>query len=145
VSVPVVQVSGTDQVLQLRRDLLKVPQEAQRGLRRAVREIGSDVQQTSQANASWSSRIPGAHFMRVSLSQSRPGVFIRVDHNKAPHARPYEGILQWTFRHPVYGDRENWVEQQSRPYLVPALESNEGQAFTAIRSTVDEVLSKLGL
>lgn len=144
-SVPAVRVEGREQVIQLRRDLLKVPPQMQKSLRRTVREIGSEVQQTSEANASWSSRIPGAHFMRVSLSQSRPGVFIKIDHNKAPHARPYEGILQWTFRHPVFGDRENWVSQASRPYLIPALESNKGAAFTAIRSTVSEVLRKLGL
>ena len=144
-SVPVIETSAAAQVMQLRRDLLKVPPNVRRAMRPSLRKVGERVQRTAEANASWSSRIPAAHFLRVSFSANRPGVFIKVDHNKAPHARPFEGILLWTFRHPVYGDRETWVSQRSRPYLVPALESNEGEAFVAIRSTVDEVLAKLGL
>jgi hypothetical protein len=29
------------------------------------------------------------------------------------------------FRHPVYGDRENWVNQSMHPYLLPAAAKNE--------------------
>lgn len=144
-TVPTLEVRGRDQVLQLRRDMLKVPTEMRTALRRPLREAVQGVLAEGQENASWSSRIPGAMRIRTSFSGRRPGVFVQVDRSKAPHGRPFEGIVSWTFRHPVFGNREVWVTRRSRPYLVPALESNEGEAYTLIRSSVDEVLQKLGL
>jgi hypothetical protein len=56
-----------------------------------------------------------------------------------PHARPYEGISQQGstsyFRHPVFGNRENWVSQATRPYAWPAVlgrrdDANSGGAST---------------
>lgn len=144
-SVPTVAIEGRDQVLQLRRDLLKIPTNLRKEIRPALREAAENVKRGAQGNSHWSSRIPAAMRIRVSFAQNRPGVFIVVDKGKAPHARPYEGIIVGSFRHPVFGDRDVWVTQQTRPYLVPALESNEGETFTLIRSTVDEVMAKLGL
>ncbi|MHB1063532.1 MAG: HK97 gp10 family phage protein [Georgenia sp.] len=144
-STPMVRIDAGGQVLQLRRDMLKVPPNLRKELRPSLRKVGARVQATAEKNAAWSSRIPAAMHLRVSFSHNRPGVFIQVDKTKAPHARAYEGIIIQWFRHPLFGDREYWFKQQSRPYLVPSLESNEGEAFTAIRATVDEVLSKLGL
>lgn len=83
--------------------------------------------------------------MRVSFSQRRPGVFITVSEGNAPHARPYEGITGGrVFRHPTFGG-DPWVPQEARPYLVPALEANEGRAFSAIQHAVDRTLARAGL
>lgn len=144
-SVPTVAVEGRDRVTQLRRDLLKIPTNIRKEVRPALREAGESVKRAAQGNSHWSSRIPAAMRIRVSFAQRRPGVFIVVDKNKAPHGRPYEGIIMGSFRHPVFGNRDVWVTQETRPYLVPALESNEGETFTLIESTVDEVMAKLGL
>lgn len=144
-SVPVLEFSGSQAVLRLRRNMLKVPQEARTAIRKPLREAGQQVLADARGNASWSSRIGGAMRIRTSFSSRRPGVFIQVDRNKAPHARPFEGIVQWSFRHPVFGNREVWVEQASRPYLVPALDENEGEAVALIASTVEDVLAKLGI
>ena len=62
------------------------------------------------------------------------GVQLRVSSANAPHARPYEGMGQGgQFRHPVYGNRENWVAQATRPY-----------AFPAVRATADKILPAIG-
>lgn len=144
-SVPTLEFNGSDAVLRLRRNMLKVPEEMRTAVRRPLRAAAQQVMAEAQDISGWSSRIGPAMRIRTSFASRRPGVFIQVDRRKAPHARPYEGIVQWTFRHPVFGNREVWVDQASRPYLVPALEANEGEALTLIASTIDEVLSKLGI
>ncbi len=144
-SVPTLEFDGGKAILRLRRNMLKVPREMRTAIRRPLREAAQGMMETAQGNASWSSRIGPAMRIRTSFSSRRPGVFIQVDRKNAPHARPYEGIVQWTFRHPVFGNREVWVSQRSRPFLVPALESNEGESLTLIESTIDDVLAKLGI
>jgi hypothetical protein len=48
-----------------------------------------------------------------------------------------------TFRHPVFGDRGNWVEQRRYPFLRPAVEKTKRQAEDAMVNVLDEVSRKL--
>lgn len=144
-TVPTMELHGREELLRLRRNMLKVPQEMRTAVRRPLRVAAQEVRDDAASNASWSSRIGPAMRIRTSFSGRKPGVFIQVDRRRAPHGRAFEGIVRPTFRHPVFGDREVWVEEESRPYLVPSLESNEGEALTLIASTIDDVLAKLGI
>lgn len=108
------------------RDLQGMPPDVRKGLRLGLRDAGKTGQQEAQANASWSTRIPGAITLRTSTRANTAGVFLRVNSDRAPHARPYEGLANSSrgyFRHPVFGDTETWVAEACRPFLAPAAQS----------------------
>jgi hypothetical protein len=105
-------------------DLGKMPAALGRELRPALRKAAQPILTDAKRRASWSSRIPAAISIRSSLSQRNPGVRLVVDAGRAPHARPLEFGSQrnGTFvRHPVFGNRENWVQQRTRPFFFPAV------------------------
>jgi hypothetical protein len=107
-------------------DLGKMPAVLGRELRPALRKAAQPILTDARRRASWSSRIPSAITIRSSLSQRKPGVRLVVDAGRAPHARPLELGSQrnGTFvRHPVFGNRENWVQQRTRPFFFPAVYS----------------------
>lgn len=103
-------------------ELGPMSREVRSEFRSALVAGGREIFRDAQAGASWSSRIPRAMRLLVRTSGPRTGIFIRVDASVAPHARPFEGLADRrpTFRHPVFGDRERWVEQDERPFLSPA-------------------------
>lgn len=114
-----------------------MPGEVRSGLRVGFRAAGQVTLEHARGNASWSSRIPGAMGLRVSTSGRNTGVMLRVNSARAPHARPYEGIDgRGTFRHPVYGDRDTWVAQATRPFLRPAIEATRPAYLKAAEEAV---------
>lgn len=123
-----------------------VPKELRSSIRRAVREAAADFVGDVKADASWSSRIPASVRTTTSFSQKAPGVRIFVDSKKAPHARPYEGMAKGgnesKFRHPVYGDREVWVTQATRPFFRPNVEKHRAQVLDAIESALIQTLPR---
>lgn len=136
-----------ESVSDLARTFGRVPAEMAAGLRAELPAVGAELMAVSQANSSWSSRIPGAHFIRARVSQSG-GVEVGVDQGDAPHARPYEGLSAGgsggEFRHPVYGPTETrpdppWVPEATRPFLRPAAEAVGPQLEDRIRSLVQRV------
>jgi hypothetical protein len=120
----------------------KVPAEVRIALRPAVLEAGNLIADAAKANASWSGRIPGAISVTSNLTSSG-GAVIRVDSTTAPHARPYEGRSGSPFRHPVFGNRDNWVSQATRPFLKPARDSEGDKARALIGEAVTEVTKRL--
>jgi hypothetical protein len=67
-----------------------------------------------------------------------------VNTRKAPHARPYEGITSRgsTFRHPVFG-HDVWVEQETRPFLFPAVEAKKDAAVDLVKQAVREAQASI--
>lgn len=130
-----------ESVSELARVFGSVPAGMAQGLREELPEIGRRVERRSQANSAWSRRIPAAHYVRVSVSQSG-GVTVGVDAQAAPHARPYEGLSsggrRGTFRHPNWG-RDDWSEERTRPFLRPAADAERPDAEEAIRQLVRRV------
>ncbi|MFD0885757.1 HK97 gp10 family phage protein [Streptosporangium algeriense] len=115
------QQSGTDDLRRLVRDLGKLPAEVRKELRPTLRKAGVRARTRAKGNASWSRRIPGAIRLQVSFAKRRPGVALRVDQQRAPHARALENLGKpGFFRHPFFGDREQWVSQRARPFLFSA-------------------------
>lgn len=116
---------------------------AKNALRREMRGVGKEMADDAKANASWSTRIPGAIQVRTRLTGKRPGVRIRVNSDLAPHGRVYEDITgRGSFRHPVFGDRETWVPQASRPYLRRAVLSNLPAAKRRLAAAVLTAIKK---
>lgn len=125
----------------LAREFGQVPFDLRRELRPRLRQAGDLIRSEAQANAAWSSRIPGAIRMTVSFASKTGGIRIYVDSKKAPHARPYEGAGRGgtsasSFRHPVFGNRNNWVAQPTRPFLFPAVR----KAGPKVRSLVEDAV-----
>ena len=125
----------------------KVPPELRKQLRPALRGYGEVVRADMRARAAYSTRIPGAIGMTVNFSPKGGGVRFRVDHRRAPHARALEGLRgkgrsTGYFRHPVFGDRETWVSQPTRPYFFPALTAGRRTLEAGIMRAVGASLRK---
>lgn len=122
----------------LARELGQVPIELRRELRPRIRAGSDEIVRDMRARASYSSRIPGAIRSTVSFASRSGGVTIRVDARRAPHARPLEGASTRgsTFRHPVFGNRDVWVSQATRPFFFPAVKAGQAQLRRHISEAV---------
>jgi hypothetical protein len=121
--------STSEDVRMLINDLRKIGDGVGRNLGKEFKRAAGPVAQQARANASWSTRIPGAITVGVSSSRRFPGAQIKVAKSLAPHARMYEFPGGGgSFRHPVYGNREVWVSQRGRPFIRPAIRS-KGEGF----------------
>lgn len=133
--------------------LAMVPREMHKEVRPRLAEAGQRVKASAAANASWSSRIPGALTSRVRLTGNRPGVYVQASSAKAPHARPFEGMTgRNPFRHPVFGNGGHWAEsgnvwvaQAARPFLVPALRENDAEVKASMGEAVMAAFRKAGV
>lgn len=112
---------------------------ARRELRGKIREAGAELTRAVRGAASWSSRIPGAVEMQVGF-----GVRIRVNRAKAPHARVLEFPNRGTMvRHPVFGNRDNWVETPGRPFFFTTVKAKEQAVVGKISDAIDEAIKSL--
>lgn len=125
--------------------LRDVPKDTREKIRPALRRIGAELKADMGQRASWSSRIPAAIVVATSFRGGRrEGVTLRVDADRAPHARPYEGISDRRsyFRHPVFGNREVWVSEPTRPFFFPAIREGRPKANAAIEQAVIAALPR---
>jgi hypothetical protein len=112
-------------------------------LRRAVTAAAGPMVEAVKQSAAWSSRIPAAVRAKPSFTAKRAGVSIVVDASKAPEGRPLEhGGAAGQFRHPVFGHRNNWVEQPARPFFYAALERSAATEV-AMRAAMDRIAALL--
>lgn len=132
------------------RSLMKALKEMEGGkplanaLRKNLRKAADPVKARVQANASWSSRIPGAVSIGTSFSAKKTGIFIRVNASKAPHARPLENDgKQGVFRHPVFGSK-TWVSQRARPFFFPEAARHMPEVEKAVLEAVEEAAKAAG-
>ncbi|MEU8279562.1 HK97 gp10 family phage protein [Microbispora bryophytorum] len=137
--------SAGEEILRVLDVFGPLPAEIRRELRPALRKVAEPVLAQAKANASWSTRIPGAIRISTSFSRKTAGVAITVSAGKAPHARPFEHLGRpGTFRHPRFGDREKWVSQTARPFLFPAVSSADEDLVRETGRVVDQTARKHG-
>lgn len=124
------------------RELKKVEPALAKSLNKELKRVMTEtVMPAAKSNASWSSRIPGA----IKPQATTKGIGLRVARGKAPHGRPFEGIRGGsTFRHPVFGNREVWVSQNTRPFLQPALDDNREAAVEGAQKAMMEAAKSAG-
>lgn len=120
------------------RELKKIEPALAKELKKELKAIvNTHVIPDAKSNASWSSRIPGA----IKPQALAKGIGVRVARKRAPHAAAFEGMqprgMKAEFRHPVFGDREVWVSQPTRPFLLPAIDANQQEAADAARDAVE--------
>jgi hypothetical protein len=105
-----------------------------RAVKAALREEGRKVAERARQNASWSSKIPATVKVRSSGVNA---VIVSAGGPAAPGAKPIEHAgAQGTFRHPVFGDRDNWVDQTARPFLHPAAIDHLAESAEAVRDAL---------
>lgn len=122
--------------------LRKAKPEVYKELRRAVLAEARIVAEDAKGLASWSSKIPD------SIKASAQGIntaVVRAGGKSAPDAAPFEHAgASGTFRHPVFGRKDAWVEQAARPFLHPAvmdrLDATVSALEDAVITAVDHVL-----
>lgn len=137
---------------QIAADMRKIPAEARKELRPALRAAGEAVASDARRRANWSERIPGTIKVQASFREDREGVTVTAGGKVAPHARPYEGVTgKPTFRHPVHADAQHktrkawtWVTETTRPFLLPAGQAGEGPTTTALLSALNQAALSLG-
>ncbi|MEU8055714.1 HK97 gp10 family phage protein [Microbispora bryophytorum] len=135
----------SNELRQLISDFGKIPLDLRRQLRTDIKKAAEPVLSDAKSRASWSSRIPGATRIKVGFGARTAGVSIITRAAKAPHARPYEhGGEPGTFRHPVYGNRKNWVPQRARPFLAPAVRAKANAVADELGDTVTRVARENG-
>ncbi|WP_017585483.1 HK97 gp10 family phage protein [Nocardiopsis ganjiahuensis] len=123
----------------------RFPADLRKSLRPRMKAAGQPVLADARRRAGWSTRIPRALRLATSFTKKQAGVSIVVSKAKAPHARPHEGITgNRTFRHPVHGNRNVWVEQSTRPFLVPAADMHGRRVVEAVNQAVDEAARAAG-
>jgi hypothetical protein len=114
-------------------------------LRRGVREAAAFAVEAVKKNASWSTRIPNAVQAKPFFTAKGAGVTIVVDQNTAPEGRPLEhGGKPGNFRHPVHGNRSNWVSQPARPFFYDSIEKNPA-VDASILAVMERVTLKAGM
>ena len=127
---------------QVARQLASIAPEIRRGTARAIRDEAAPIVLDARANASWSSRIPGAITARPSFAGSRAGIYIRVNSAIAPHARPYEDVTgRGEVRHPVFGVWRSGVRyDKSQPFVAPAIRSGQPRVRAGIERAISDAL-----
>lgn len=135
-----------DEFGQFARDLKRLDPEVAKQLTKALRAVVvTKIMPTAKSNASWSGRIPAA----IKPSVTNKGMGLRVASSSAPHGRPFEGLQTGlrsnsSFRHPVFGNRDVWVTQRTRPYLAPAFRSNQDAAVASAQEAIGEAAATVG-
>lgn len=94
--------------------------------------IAADARRRSQ----FSSRIPGS----IAVIRRGRRVRVRAGGAEAPHAAAIDNRGKGgVFRHPVFGNRDVWVNQPAKPFLEPT-ETVEEAAFRVVVAAVDKAL-----
>lgn len=127
-------VADTRSLSRLARDLRRASPEAWKAYRVAVAGVAEIVRKDARSRASYSKRIPDSMKIRVT---SAGNVKIVAGGAMAPNAAPIENKGRGFVRHPVFGDRENWTDENSRPaFLAPALDAHRDEVVRVIEDAV---------
>lgn len=122
-------------------------------LMRNLREGAERVADDARMNASFSSKIPATIKVRETALQ----VTVTAGAADVPQARLFESgnagargaakAQDGEFSHPVFGHRDNWVNQPMRPFLRPAIEKNAVEIDALVVEAIGETtkLAHVGL
>lgn len=142
---PLVFRAQSPDLRQLYTDLRAVPGNMTRELRKGVVAAAKPAVAAVKEEASWSSRIPGSIKAKASFGARSTSVQIIADPAVAPEAAVLNhGGRGGQFRHPVFGNRNNWVNQAARPFFETAVRRTQPQIEQAIVAVMDEVARKAG-
>jgi hypothetical protein len=114
-------------------------------LRRGIKAAAEPVRMGVQAAAGFSSRIPGGVKVKASFPKKGAGVTVYVDPKTAPEAAPLNNKDRGgSFRHPVHGNTDVWVDQKAQPFMAVGARSGMSSADTAMLAVMDRIAATLG-
>lgn len=133
----------TSNLTKAAKDLRKVAPELAKELNKELKAAAQIIVTEAKAEAQWSSRIPAL------IKVERRGLSVKIvagagqrPHESEAHAFEHGG-LPGKFRHPVGGNRENWVSQDARPFIAPAFLARIDPAMNRIVAAIDRALGAL--
>lgn len=130
---------------QLYRDAKAAEGTIQVELRRGIKAAAQPVVDAVKEDASFSSRIPGAVKLKSSFAAKGASVAVVVDGAAAPEAKAINhGGRGGTFRHPVFGNRDVWVDQAAVPFMATGPRRAQPQADAAMLEAMDRIARSLG-
>lgn len=140
------------QFSQLQKDLAQMSTVQRRKLREEFARVGQAALSDARSRAgAWSSRIPSQITGKpvVDMTRGRVGFELRINVSEAaPHGRVFEGISQQGsssyFRHPVFGNRDVWVSQPTRPSLWPAVRGRAADLRRGVEKAVEDAARDAG-
>jgi hypothetical protein len=140
------QANGKELVRDLRtglRDVLRpVASEAKAAYRSAPSRRGGARRRGGSLRAA----LARATRVEVRTTGRMAGARIRVDGRKMPAGQRslpqmWEGTKRW--RHPVYGNREVWVNQRARPTFDRTVQRHEDEATRKVEEVLEGIRRKL--
>jgi|SRR3954471_20639169 hypothetical protein len=126
-----VDIQGLNEFL---RDLRKFEPEVSKGFRRRIKGVVEKVAVDARRRAP---KKTGKLSKGIRPSVTNKGASLL---SKAPHAK----IFEFGGRHPVFGNRNNWVFQPAKPHIFPAVRANEQFLKSEMLAALDDAISEIG-
>ena len=96
-----------------------------------------------KANESLAHKVANASYVVRNVGGRNPAITIR-GRAKGGQTLDLKAINDGLVRHPVFGNREHWVDQQVHPgFFVRACEANKDEVLKGIREAADVVAAQL--
>lgn len=86
---------------------------------------------------------------RVTVSFAKKSAGAKITTGSSKLAAEHKGLLNVynmkTFRHPVFGDKEQWVQQEGRPYFGAVIQKALDESLVKeVRAALDEAAFAIG-
>jgi len=102
------------------RDLRAVDRNLSNEMKRGIRKAEQPAKRAMQESAAAAGMMKASRAVKTSnrFSGKSASLRLRVDSGIAPNARPLDKPNHGAFnRHPVWGNRRNWVDQPERKFF----------------------------
>jgi hypothetical protein len=132
------------EVVRLRKESRETANQLRRRVRAAAAPLKNAV--IDSALEAGMHKAAGAVSVRQSYTARGAAIKVIVDAKKAPNARPLDsgnkaaGTIN---RHPVYGDREVWVDQPARPFFKRGIARGSEAASREVEKVLDDIVRAL--
>lgn len=127
---------------EIRKRMTKELRASARPMVPAVRASIGAIPATSGKSSGLRRRLSRATRLRVSTVGRNAGVSVLVDPKKMPEGekalpKNMEGLKRW--RHPVFGNRDMWVQQKAHPFFFRAVRPLGSKSRRAINKVLDSI------
>lgn len=122
----------------LQRELKVADVAVQKNLNKSLKVMAPEVAAVARADASWSQKIPP----QIVPMATTTGAGIRVKRKPNPLAVLNE--RPGGFRHPLFGNRDHWYTQKTKPAVRPAVVAAKPKFVEAANLAVDVAFHEAG-
>jgi hypothetical protein len=140
-----------------RMDDREIKKRLRQGLRAAAKPLVPAVKQAAldipvkgtSGSTGLRKRLSKSVHLNVRTTGRRAGVSIQADAKRMPNGQKALPALtegtKYPWRHPVFGNEENWVTQDAHPWFYPALKTLGARGRTAVDAVVDSITRDITL